>query len=88
MWLMQLIKDLHKPVGYSANLYSDTQSAICFAENPVFHDRKKHVKIHYHFIREKVLQWEIDLQHIKTDQQIADVLTKGLSFHKFESLCQ
>ena len=88
MWIMQLIKDLHKPFGYLANLYSDTQSAICFAENPVFHDRNKHVKIHYHFIREKVLQWEIDLQHIKTEQQNADVLTKRLSFHKFESLCQ
>ena len=88
MWLMQLIKDLHKPVGYSATLYNDNPSAICLVENLVFHDRNKHVKIHYQFTREKVLEGEIDLQHIKTEQQIADVLTKGLSFHKFESLCQ
>ena len=87
MCLMQLIKDLHKAVGYSATMYSDNQSAICLAEYPIFHDRKKHVKIQYHFIMEKVFQGEIKLQHIKTEQQIADVFTKRLSFQKFESLC-
>ena len=87
MCLMQLIKDLHKAVGYSATMYSDNQSAICLAEYPIFHDRKKHVKIQYHFIMEKVFQGEINLQQIKTEQQIADVFTKGLSFQKFESLC-
>jgi len=87
-WLMQLMKDLHQPVGYSVTLYCDNQSAICLAENPVFHARTKHVEIHYHFIREKVLQGEIDLEHIKTEKQIADVFTKGLSVNKFETLCQ
>ncbi|XP_047259222.1 secreted RxLR effector protein 161-like [Capsicum annuum] len=87
-WLMQLMKDLQQPVRHVVPLYCDNQSTICLAENPIFQARTKHVEIHYHFIREKVLQGEIDLKHIKTEQQIADVFTKCLSVNKFESLCQ
>ncbi|KAL5567911.1 hypothetical protein UlMin_024486 [Ulmus minor] len=59
-WLIQLMNNLHQPVDYAVPLYCDNQSAIRLAENPVFHARTKHVEVHYHFIREKVLQEETD----------------------------
>ncbi|RXH77727.1 hypothetical protein DVH24_039698 [Malus domestica] len=65
-------------------LYCDNQLAICLAEIPLFHARTKHVEVHYHFIREKVLQEEIEMRQINTDDQIADLFTKGLSTCKFE----
>ena len=55
-WLMQLMNDLHQSINYVVPLYYDNQSAICLAENLVFHVRTKYVEVHYHFIREKVLQ--------------------------------
>lgn len=59
------------------------------AENPVFHARTKHVEVHYHFIREKVLKEEIEMQQIRTDDQVADLFTKGLSSSKCEGFrCQ
>ncbi|XP_062114705.1 secreted RxLR effector protein 161-like [Humulus lupulus] len=58
-WLIQLIKDLHQPIDYAMPLYCDNQSTIRLAENSVFHARTKHVEVHYHFLREKVLQDEI-----------------------------
>jgi len=63
-------------------------TAISLAKNPIFLARTKHVEIHYHFIREKVLQGEINLKHIKTEQQIADLFTKVLCANKFESFRQ
>ena len=60
-WLMQLMKDLEQPVDYAVPLYCDNQSAISLVENLVFHVRTKHVEVHYHFIREKVLQDEIEM---------------------------
>ncbi|XP_062114249.1 uncharacterized mitochondrial protein AtMg00810-like [Humulus lupulus] len=54
-WLMQLMKDLHQFTDYAVPLHCDNQSAIRLAENPVFHARTKHVEVHYHFLREKVL---------------------------------
>ncbi|KAL5549787.1 hypothetical protein UlMin_005018 [Ulmus minor] len=83
-WLIQLMNDLHQPVDYAVPLYCDNQSAIRLAENPVFHARTKHVEVHYHFIREKVLQEEIEMKQIKTDDQVADLFTKSLSSGKFE----
>ncbi|KAM1630317.1 hypothetical protein ACFX2K_018465 [Malus domestica] len=83
-WLVQLMSDLHQPVDYSVPLYCDNQSAIRLAENPVFHARTKHVEVHYHFIREKVLQEDIEMRQINTDDQIADLFTKGLITGKFE----
>ncbi|CAL8099446.1 unnamed protein product [Prunus armeniaca] len=84
-WLTQLMNDLHQLVDYSVPLYCDNQSAVRLAENPVFYARTKHVEIHYHFIREKVLQEEIEMRHINTDDQVADLFTKSLSTGKFEN---
>lgn len=53
----------------------------------MFHARTKHVEVHYHFIREKVLQEEVKLKHIDTEDQVANIFTKSLSEKKFESFC-
>jgi hypothetical protein len=53
-------------------------------KNPVFHDRSKHIEIHYHYIRDMVQRGALKLQYINTDEQVADVLTKPLSHVKFE----
>ncbi|KAL7594468.1 hypothetical protein Lser_V15G31405 [Lactuca serriola] len=88
-WLVLLMEDLHQKVDYAVPLHCDNQSAIRLAENPVFHARTKHVEVHYHFIREKVLMEEIEMRQIKTDDQIADLFTKGLSTGKCEGFrCQ
>ena len=53
-------------------------------ENPVFHDRSKHIDIHYHFIRDMVQRGTLKLQYISTDEQVVDVMTKPLSHVNFE----
>ncbi|KAE8669113.1 Detected protein of unknown function [Hibiscus syriacus] len=88
-WLIQLMNNLYKPIDYAVPLYCDNQSAIHLADNPFFHAITKHVEVHYHFIREKALQEEIEMKQIKTDDQVADLFTKSLSSGKFEIfLCQ
>ncbi|XP_062085321.1 secreted RxLR effector protein 161-like [Humulus lupulus] len=82
-WLMHLMKDLHQSTDNAIPLYCDNQFAIRLTENPVFHARTKHVEVHYHFLREKVLQEEIEMQQINTDDQVADIFTKGLSTIKY-----
>ena len=74
----------------SANLeplvqvYCNNQSAIKLAKNLVFHARNKHIEIHHHFIRERVLEGEVGLKFISTSQQPVDILTKPLGRIKFE----
>ena len=88
-WLKLLMEDLHQKIDYPISLHCDNQFAIRMVENPVFHARTKHVEVHYHFIREKFLQEEIEKQQIKTDDQAADSFTKELNTGKHESFhCQ
>jgi len=61
----------------------DNQSGICLSENPIFHDHSKHIDIRYHYIRDMVQRGAIRLQHISTDEQVADILTKSLGKVKF-----
>lgn len=71
------IQDLH--------VSCDSMSAIKLAKNPVFHARTKHLEIHHHFIRERVLANEIVIQHVKSEDQLADTLTKVLPRLKFDN---
>jgi len=48
----------------------------------VFHARTKHIEVHYHFIREKVLAGEIDLIYVSTEDRVADIFTKVLGAEK------
>jgi hypothetical protein len=62
----------------------DNQSCIKITENPVFHDKSKHIEIRYHYIRGMVQRGAIKLQYVGTGEHVADVLTKPLSHVKFE----
>jgi len=42
------------------------------------------MKVHYHFIREKVLAKEIDFIHVGTQNQVADIFTKALCTEKLK----
>ena len=39
----------------------DNRSYIKLSENPVFHDRSKHIEIHFHYIRDMVEREAIQL---------------------------
>jgi hypothetical protein len=45
--------------------------------------QSKNIEVHYHYIREKVLEGEIEMIPTKTEEQTANILTKGL--HKTKS---
>ena len=53
-------------------------------ENPVFHDKSKHIEIKYHSIRDMVHRGAVNLQYVASDDQIADVLMNPLARVKFE----
>jgi hypothetical protein len=49
----------------------DNQSYIKMTENPVFHDKSKHIKIRYHYICDMVQRGAIKLQYVSMDEQVA-----------------
>jgi hypothetical protein len=65
-------------------IHCDNQSCVKLIENPVFHDKSKHIEIKCHYIRDMVQRGAVELQYISTDEQIAGILTKPLSRVKYE----
>jgi hypothetical protein len=82
IWVRRLLKDLHEKVSDPTVIYCDNLNSIELAKNPVFHARTKHIEVHYHFVRERILSGEVELRHVPTDRQVADIFTKALGLDK------
>ena len=84
-WLRSLFRDLRifltKP-----RIWCDNLSSIAVASNPIFHGRMKHVEIDYHYVRDKVVRRELDILYVCTDDQVANIFTKGLPMPRFATL--
>ncbi|BBG99537.1 ABC-2 type transporter family protein, partial [Prunus dulcis] len=54
LWLRKLLTELgYKPTS-TMNLFCDNKAAIAIAQNPVQHDRTKHVEVDRHFIKQSL----------------------------------
>ena len=67
-------------------LLVDSTSAISVAKNPVLHSRTKHIDVRFHFLRDHYQKGDIDLIHVVTQNQLADIFTKPLEFSAFVRL--
>ena len=45
------------------------------------------MELDLYFVREKVMERKLVVNHVPAEDQIADVLTKPLSFRFFDKLC-
>ena len=78
-FLSQLLSDVSNSERVMFTMYVDNQGAIKLANNPVHHQRSKHIDIKYHFIRFEIQNQVVKLVYIPTDQNVADIFTKPLS---------
>jgi hypothetical protein len=83
--LSQLLADM----GLDASLitptilYGDNNGSRALTKNPQFHDRAKHIRVRYHFIRDLVNDGTIIIPYIPTHDMIADIFTKSLPRKSF-----
>jgi hypothetical protein len=82
IWLQKLLSDLGRSMDAPIVIYCDNISSIQLASNPIYHARTKHIEVHSHFIREKVLPREINLIHVSIESQVVDIFTKALGIDK------
>ena len=84
--LRQLLDDL----GYSrkepTTIFEDNKGAIDLVYNPVHHARTKHIAARYHFTRERVVMGDVVVIRIRTEHQLADILTKAIDRNRLEAL--
>ena len=84
IWLSRLLQDLQIKVLTPILIYYENISSVWLAKNLVFHARTKHIEVLYHFLPEWVLSNEVKLLYVRTDWQVADILTKALGSDKLQ----
>jgi len=78
LWIKILLDDLKINWIAPMRLYYNNKSTISITYNPVQHDRRKHVEVDRYFIKEKLDSGLICCSFVSSNDQLEDVLTKGL----------
>ncbi|MCO5609931.1 hypothetical protein L7F22_064166 [Adiantum nelumboides] len=85
VWLRRLMADLGVGQDTANTIYTDSQSALAVARNPIFHAHKKHIEVHYHYVRERLSSGEISLAYVPKQDNLANLFTKALFREKLEA---
>jgi histone deacetylase 1/2 len=79
MWIQTLLKEIGIPSPRAARLWCDNMGVKYLSSNIVFHARTNHIEVDFHFVRERVLSNQLQIDFVPTGDQVADAFTKGLA---------
>ena len=79
-WLHRLLHQLGYKSDdiYPIKLYGDNEPSIKLLHSDGHHERTKHVDIYYHYVKERVRDGNLKVEHVRTTAMAADGLTKPL----------
>ena len=86
IYLERFIRELGLEDLGDITVYCDNKGSLKLVENPTFHARSRHIDIRDHFVRDAIRDRSVFVAYIPTEDQVADVMTKGLPRPKHE-LC-
>jgi hypothetical protein len=88
IYLRSMLADLGLHQVEPTIIYEDNTAAIALANAALgqWHPRTRHVDVRYKFVKERVRSHEVELVYVKTNDQIADILTKNLGTTQFRAL--
>jgi hypothetical protein len=91
-WIRALLRELdagrYLPASQEMPMFSDNQSCIAVAKDPIAHSRTKHIDVRYHYVRELVSYRKATVEYVPSGDMLADVLTKPLAATAFNSCIQ
>jgi hypothetical protein len=85
VWMRRLLEELGHKQSQPTPIYSDNEAARMLSENPIQHDRTKHIDNQYHYIRSVSNSKIVKVIHVPSVEEEADILTKeyvGPNFRK------
>ena len=77
-WIKKLLNDMKIEFEQPIPIYEDNTSCIRIAVEPREYKRMKHIDVKYMLIRDQVEKGEYEIIQISTEDQTADIMTKGL----------
>ncbi|RVW12605.1 Retrovirus-related Pol polyprotein from transposon TNT 1-94 [Vitis vinifera] len=86
MWMRNFVSALGvvDSISRPLKLFCDNSAAVAFSKNTRSISRSKHIDVKFYFVKEKVAESLIDIEHMSTKSMLADPLTKGLPIIAFQ----
>jgi hypothetical protein len=84
--LAQVLAEVYDSTPSTPLLKVDNKSTIALIKNLVLHGQSKHIKIKCHLVWESTENGRINVEFIKSEEQLSDILTKPLSRVKYLEL--
>jgi len=79
VWIKQICQELLMSLNNTIHIYSDNTGMVALSDNPLSHNRSKHIDICWHFIRDLIGAKIIFTSHIPGIHNGVKFLTKFLS---------
>ena len=86
VWMRRLLGELGHPQKCETVILCDNQAAKALTENPVHHDRTKHIDMQYHYTRDLIEAGVVVVRYIQAVREQADILTKEYIGKNFRTL--
>ena len=80
--MLQFLRPRRKP--RNIDVLEDNEGAITLAENPLSSSRSNHIDMRHHFLRNLTGEGVIEVTHVPSEKQHADIFTKALPRDRFE----
>ncbi|GAU17221.1 hypothetical protein TSUD_324240 [Trifolium subterraneum] len=86
IWLANLIEEIMGEDHGAVKMRIDSISAIKLAKNPVAHGKSKYIEMRFHYLREQVSNERICVEHCRSKDQLADIMTKAVQTEVFKRI--
>lgn len=83
LWIKRLLTELGFTSTSEMDLFCDNKAVFAISHDPVQHDHTKHAEVDRHFIKENLEAKIIRFPFVKSEDQLADILTKAVSSKEF-----
>ena len=80
MWLKKFVPGLRvvDSIERPLKIYCDNEPAVFYCHNNKSSGAAKHIDIKFYVVKEKIQDQIIKIEHLRTEEMLADPLTKGL----------
>jgi hypothetical protein len=84
--MVNLVEEITAKNHGAITMKIDNMSAINLAKNLITHGQSKPIEMRFHYLREQVANEKMNVKHCRTENQIADIMTKGVQVEMFRRL--
>ena len=84
MWIRNMAREMGVENNGRIEIYEDNKSAMILVQRG-FSKVNRHLSNRYYYVHQKIMEGQVCMKYLKTEEHIADILTKGIIGNTFKT---